>query len=144
METAADCELCRENGGHLLWSDGLCRVVRIAQDGYPGYCRVIWHAHKREMTDLAASERRHLMSVVFAIEEALRATLQPDKINLASLGNQTPHLHWHVTPRWRDDPHFPNPIWGERQRTNVAVRRDVPDRTLLDRYIEALAEEQGG
>ncbi|HXD50505.1 MAG TPA: HIT domain-containing protein, partial [Burkholderiales bacterium] len=38
------------------------------------------------------------------------------KINLAAFGNMTPHLHWHVIPRNADDAHFPNPIWGERQR----------------------------
>jgi diadenosine tetraphosphate (Ap4A) HIT family hydrolase len=42
--------------------------------------------------------------------------LQPDKINLASLGNVVPHLHWHVIPRFADDPHFPNPVWGQRLR----------------------------
>jgi diadenosine tetraphosphate (Ap4A) HIT family hydrolase len=28
-----------------------------------------------------------------------------------------PHLHWHVIPRFADDPHFPNPVWGERKRS---------------------------
>jgi diadenosine tetraphosphate (Ap4A) HIT family hydrolase len=68
------------------------------------------------MTDLPLAERRHLMNVVFAVESAVRQMLQPDKINLASLGNLTPHLHWHVIPRWRGDRHYPNPIWGEMQR----------------------------
>jgi len=43
-------------------------------------------------------------------------TMQPDKMNLASLGNMTPHVHWHVVPRFRDDRHFPNPIWAVPQR----------------------------
>lgn len=49
-------------------------------------------------------------------EQALSAIVQPDKINLASLGNAVPHIHWHVIPRFRDDPRFPNPVWGERLR----------------------------
>jgi diadenosine tetraphosphate (Ap4A) HIT family hydrolase len=56
------------------------------------------------------------MLVVFTVEAALRELLRPEKINLASLGNVTPHLHWHVIARFRDDPHFPNPIWGARIR----------------------------
>ena len=52
------------------------------------------------------------MRVVFELEAGLRELLQPDKINLASLGNAVPHLHWHVIPRFRGDPHFPSPIWG--------------------------------
>ena len=61
-------------------------------------------------------ERDQLMAVVFAVEAAVRETMQPDKMNLASLGNMTPHVHWHVVPRFRDDRHFPNPIWAAPQR----------------------------
>ena len=110
------CELCENVGGTPLWQDALCRVVLVEDRDYPGFCRVIWMNHVKEMTDLPVVERRHLMDVVFVVESAVRQMLQPDKINLASLGNLTPHLHWHVIPRWRGDRHFPSPIWGEMQR----------------------------
>lgn len=67
------------------------------------------------------------MHVVFAVESALRDLLHPDKINLASLGNATPHLHWHVIPRFRGDPHFPDPIWGAPLREPGARRVDVAE-----------------
>lgn len=110
------CELCENLGGVLLWQDALCRVVLVDDRNYPGFCRVIWTKHVKEMTDLPVVERRHLMDVVLAVESAVRQMLQPDKINLASLGNLVPHLHWHVIPRWCGDRNFPNPIWGEMQR----------------------------
>ena len=113
------CELCETTGGELLWRDDRCRVVLVDDPDYPGFCRVIWAGHIKEMTDLTAAERRHLMEVVFAVEDAVRATLAPDKINLASLGNVVPHLHWHVIPRYRSDRHFPNPIWGAAKREAV-------------------------
>ena len=118
------CELCETSGGELLWQDDHCRVVRVADPAYPGFCRVIWQAHIKEMTDLAAADRQHLMNVVFAVESAVRQVLSPEKINLASLGNLTPHLHWHVIPRHRDDRHFPNPIWGESQRDTAPTPPD--------------------
>jgi diadenosine tetraphosphate (Ap4A) HIT family hydrolase len=83
---------------------------------------VIWNAHVREMTDLDPIDREHLMRVTFAVEAALRARLLPLKMNLASLGNQTPHLHWHVIPRFADDSHFPQPVWGEPQRASAHAR----------------------
>ncbi len=46
----------------------------------------------------------------------MRELLEPEKINLASFGNMVPHLHWHVIPRFADDPHFPNSVFGARQR----------------------------
>jgi diadenosine tetraphosphate (Ap4A) HIT family hydrolase len=110
------CELCQHTGGELLWQDQRCRVVLIDHPDYPGFSRVIWNNHVREMTDLSNDDRMHLMSIIFTVEETLRETLKPDKINLASLGNMTPHLHWHVIPRFADDKHFPGPIWGQVMR----------------------------
>ena len=123
------CELCERDGGALLWRDEFCRVVRAAVEGYPGYCRVILNRHVREMTDLAPAERERLMRVVFASETALRRLLRPDKLNLASLGNQAPHLHWHVVARFSVDAHFPDPIWAAPRRSGEPPP-PVDDRAL--------------
>ena len=138
MMTAEDCELCAGPGGDLLWEDGICRVVRVADatgEAFPGYCRVILNRHVAEMSGLAASDARHVMNVVFATERAVRQVVQPDKINLASLGNVVPHLHWHVIPRWKDDSHFPSPIWAAAQRS--AALRPIPAKASLLRALTA-------
>ena len=119
MSPVADCVFCSAPCGEVLWRDDRLRVVRAAEPDHPGLLRVVWHAHVREMTDLAQADRLYLMDAVFAAEQALREVLGPLKINLASFGNLVPHLHWHVIPRHDDDPHFPNAIWGERQRDGV-------------------------
>ena len=116
------CEFCSTPGGAVLWQNELCRVVRVDEPDYPGFCRVILKRHATEMTDLDPAERDGLMAVVYAVEEAIRATLQADKMNLASLGNMTPHVHWHVIPRFRDDRHFPGPIWAPPKREAVVPR----------------------
>jgi diadenosine tetraphosphate (Ap4A) HIT family hydrolase len=116
------CELCDGVGGELIWQDAKCRVVRVDDPEYPAFCRVIWGEHAKEMTDLTSEDRVHLMQKVFAVESALRELLHPDKVNLASLGNMTPHLHWHVIPRFRDDRNFPQPIWGQVAARPHAVR----------------------
>lgn len=110
------CEFCGSPGGAVLWQNDLCRVVRVDEPDYPGFCRVILQRHATEMTDLTPAEREGLMAVVFAVESTVRETMQPDKMNIASLGNMTPHVHWHVVPRFRDDRHFPTPIWAAPQR----------------------------
>jgi diadenosine tetraphosphate (Ap4A) HIT family hydrolase len=134
------CELCAAPGGRLIHDDGRLRAVVVDDPEYPGFVRVIWNAHVREVTDLGAADRAHLMRAVFAIEGVQREVLRPDKMNLASLGNVTPHLHWHLIPRHVDDAHFPGPIWSARQRTTAdetlaARRRNLP---LL---VEAIARE---
>ncbi|HKA43975.1 MAG TPA: HIT family protein [Burkholderiales bacterium] len=120
------CELCEQTGGEVLWRDARCRVVYVDEPGYVGYCRVIWNAHISEMTELAETDRRHCMRIVLAVEATLRELLAPDKINLASLGNVTPHLHWHVVPRFRDDPHFPNAVWGPPLRAARGTGAERP------------------
>jgi diadenosine tetraphosphate (Ap4A) HIT family hydrolase len=119
------CELCTTPGGTLLWEDPRCRVIRVEEPEYPQFCRVIWKAHVREMTDLASADRLHCMNVVFAVERAMRDALSPVKINLASLGNMVAHVHWHVIPRFADDPHFPQPIWGTQQRADRVAPADA-------------------
>jgi diadenosine tetraphosphate (Ap4A) HIT family hydrolase len=109
----------------VLWQNDLCRVVRVDEPDYPGFCRVILERHARELSDLGEGERSALMAVVFAVEEAVRETMQPDKMNVASLGNMTPHVHWHIVPRYRDDRHFPNPIWAAPQRERAVVEERV-------------------
>ena len=134
------CPLCRDTGGELIWRDGFCRVVVANEPDYPGFCRVIVDAHVKEMTDLALPQRERLMRIVLAAEEAVREIMLPDKINLASLGNVTPHLHWHVIPRYRDDPRFPDPVWGPAGRPAKVVRpdwREALRRALLPRLDTA-------
>ena len=129
------CELCTAEGGTVLWRDDLCRVVRPAVEGYPGFLRVIVNRHVKEMTDLA--ERERLMRVVFACEAALRQLYNPDKVNLASLGNVVPHVHWHVIARFADDAQFPDAIWAAARRP-AKPRAAVPDEALARAIMAAL------
>jgi diadenosine tetraphosphate (Ap4A) HIT family hydrolase len=126
------CELCDSDGGAVLWRDDFCRVVRPAVEGYPGFLRAIVNRHVKEMTDL--EERARLMRVVFACETALRKLYKPDKVNLASLGNVVPHVHWHVIARFADDAHFPDAIWAPARRTakpRPAVTDDLLTRAIM-------------
>jgi diadenosine tetraphosphate (Ap4A) HIT family hydrolase len=118
------CELCATDGGTVLWRDATMRVVHVPDPDHPAFCRVILNRHVAEMTDLPPADRERVMGCVWAVERALRTLVAPAKINLASLGNMTPHLHWHVIARFADDPHFPNPVWGPRVRVGAA--RSLP------------------
>jgi len=119
------CVLCDESGGEVIWSNTLARVVDVKDEDHPAFCRVIVQRHVREMTDLVDSERAELMRIVFAAEAAQRRLLDPEKINLACFGNMVAHVHWHVIPRFRLDPHYPNPVWGSR---TAGMPKALPDR----------------
>lgn len=131
------CALCQPCPHPILWQDDFCRVVLLIDAAYPAYCRVELLAHIKEMTDLIPEQRARIMKTVFAVELALREMFNPDKINLASLGNKTPHIHWHVIPRYENDRHFPNSHWGEAMRDGTATALDPNTTEQLAQKINA-------
>ncbi|MBF0219278.1 MAG: HIT family protein [Gammaproteobacteria bacterium] len=113
MNKGADCPLCyAPDPALLIWQNAFCYVVAVDDPDYPGYCRLIVKNHIAEMSELPLAEATYLLRLLLAIEQAQRQILQPDKINLASLGNKVPHLHWHLIPRFIDDRHFPEAVWA--------------------------------
>ena len=123
-------------------------MIEAQEPLYPGFLRVIWDAHVAEWSDLNASDRALLMSVVTGLEQFVREQFQPDKVNLASLGNVVPHLHWHIIPRFKDDAHFPAPVWAQAAEGKGLAPRQQTIKTTesewlvkLEAYIQALTAE---
>jgi diadenosine tetraphosphate (Ap4A) HIT family hydrolase len=137
--TPSHCELCNLAAPAVYRGDKLS-VIMVDDPDYPGFCRVIWNEHVKEVSDLAPAERLLLNEAVYRVELAQRQVLAPDKVNLASLGNVVPHLHWHVIPRFADDAHFPSPVWAAPRRqtgdTVLAARR-----ALLPQLAAAIARQ---
>jgi len=136
---AAGCVLCDEAGGQIIWSDALARVVNVEDEDHPAFCRVVLQRHEREMTDLDETECAAMMRIVFAVERAQRTLLNPDKINIACFGNMVAHVHWHVIPRFRLDPHYPNPVWGSR----TAGKPQLLPEGYWERFRAELAAQLG-
>lgn len=115
------CELCavdRSTAWQTVVATDRLAVVRVLDaPAFPAFYRVVWRDHVAEWTDLDSADRLLCLDTVAAVESALRDGLTPRKINLASLGNMVPHLHWHVIARFDWDSHFPQPIWGTAQRS---------------------------
>ena len=137
--TTPACALCVEDGGEILFSTSQWRIVLVDNAQHPGFCRVIWNDHVSEMTDLVPEDRSELMRTVCQVEAIMRNTLQADKINLASLGNVVPHLHWHVIARYADDAQFPSPIWAEAMRVTAPEVLEAR-KAQLPRLREAMTQ----
>jgi diadenosine tetraphosphate (Ap4A) HIT family hydrolase len=141
----ADCPLCQQPGGTLLWQSTYLRVVEIEDADYLGYTRAFWNSHIPEMTDLSRHDRELMMEAVWRIEEAQREILRPDKVNVASLGNRVSHLHWHIIPRWRGDRHFPDAVWapariGPGQAPPEWMSHMASIQAVMPRYRDRLLE----
>ena len=111
------CPICTADNEDILLQTPNLRVIAVHNEtATPAFCRVIWNNHIAEMTDLSAAERAEIMEMVYKVEAAMRQVFRPAKINLASLGNVVPHLHWHVIARFENDANFPTPIWAAPAR----------------------------
>lgn len=125
-----DCPLCTRAGEIEIWRGAFWRLIDAQQPDYPGYMRLVLNRHVTEVSWLSKVEREHLFNLLPAIDEQVYDHLAPEKINIASLGNQVPHMHWHIIPRFKDDPHFPDSIWSP-------VRNTTPSSDLTKRADNA-------
>jgi diadenosine tetraphosphate (Ap4A) HIT family hydrolase len=137
----AGCELCDLSSvatPSTVVDNDKFTVILVDDANYPGFARVIWKEHVREVSDLSDADRLLLNDAVYRLELAVREVMQPLKVNVASLGNVVPHLHWHVIPRYADDAHFPAPVWAQAARaTDEAVL--AARRALVPQLAEAIA-----
>mgnify|MGYP000509974089 FL=1 len=129
------CELCDLKVPTVYRNDKLS-VIIVDDAAYPGFCRVIWNDHVKEMSDLSQDDRLAINEAVYLVELALVSVMKPLKVNLASLGNMVPHLHWHLIPRFEDDAQFPSPVWAPAVRTTdesvLAARRALLPQLAAD------------
>lgn len=78
---------------------------------YKGYCVLVSREHYKEMTDVPAGAQVELFQEMMKAHEVLEKIFRPKKMNMCSLGNVVPHVHWHFFPRYEDDVNFKNPPW---------------------------------
>lgn len=97
---------------------------------YRGYCVLLAKRHASEIHLMPRGEAHELLDEMLAVGKALTAAVHPLKLNYECLGNLEPHVHWHVFPRFADDPMHLAPIWvrPEPERT-IALSTD--DRNAL-------------
>lgn len=92
---------------------------------YRGYCLVVSRRHAVELSGLADAERRGYVEEMCLVARAIEEGFRPHKLNYELLGNQVPHLHWHLFPRSADDPERLRPVWFtlDRAEHDAAERR---------------------
>jgi diadenosine tetraphosphate (Ap4A) HIT family hydrolase len=121
-----DCVLCETDGGALIWRGARWRLIRADEPHVPAFWRWIANEHVAEISDLNEASYSECWRGLRLIERTIRDTLThhglpPLKMNVASLGNVVPHLHFHVIARFAQDAHFPAPIWAAPTRAGQAT-----------------------
>lgn len=136
------CELCAVPRGVLVHEAPAWRVIRVEDPDFPAFYRLIWRDHVTAFSALSPADRSASMAAIAAIDGLLRDALAPDRVNIASLGNFVPHLHWHVVARFEWDSRFPQPIWCAPERSvlpSATLRLPVALADLDRRLARVLA-----
>jgi diadenosine tetraphosphate (Ap4A) HIT family hydrolase len=104
---------------------------------YRGYCVLLAKRHVMELHAMPRGEAHELLDEILAVGRTLAEVLKPLKLNYECLGNQEPHVHWHIFPRYLNDPMRLTPVWL-RAETERKVSLEKSDR---DELIAAIRGE---
>lgn len=92
----------------------LCKVLLMNDENYPWLILVPMRENTREVHQLFKDEQYKLMDEISHVSAVLERFTEADKMNIGALGNMVHQLHVHVIARFKDDPAWPNPVWGAK------------------------------
>jgi diadenosine tetraphosphate (Ap4A) HIT family hydrolase len=129
-ENIAACIFCEvlAKPKDVVWEFSESIVFLGAWQYYEGYCTVISKHHVRELYELENHVRHTYVDEIATLGRALNQVFQPRKLNVEMLGNQVPHLHCHLFPRYERDPEHSKPAWVAIDRAD----RDQAERQRLE------------
>lgn len=93
---------------------------------YRGQCQLVFDPrHVARLDQLSRAEWSALAADLYQAQQAVMRAVRPDHLNVESLGNIVPHLHWHIIPRYKNDPMWGAPVW-------MMPLDSMPDTRLAD------------
>ncbi len=111
-ESCPLCELSGDASPMFVQQLSVSALYLNANQAYRGHCQLIFtKRHVRGIEELDETEYNSCMADLRVAAKAIETACKPDHLNYASLGNVVPHLHWHIIPRYVDDPRWGKGIW---------------------------------
>jgi diadenosine tetraphosphate (Ap4A) HIT family hydrolase len=98
---------------------------------YRGYCVILAKRHVTEPFLLPRGEAHELLDELLAVGKSIAAVTKPFKLNYECLGNLEPHVHWHVFPRYAEDPLRTAPVWVRPESERKAALQEADRRALI-------------
>ncbi len=137
-----NCPLCAAENERVIVANDSFRIIRVDDPEFPGYFRLIWQDHVKEVSDLNQEDWLIMWDALTRLEETIIDEMSPEKVNWAQFGTMVPHLHWHLIPRFCDDAAYPDSYWSPRRRkTNpkVLAEREQDAQRCEERIKKAFA-----
>lgn len=137
--TNSTCKACLGSWprqDHFIVDLGLSKVYLHDDQFFPGWTVVVFQRHATELFHLTPTERTRLIEEVNHVAKTLAELYHATKINYELLGNQLPHIHWHVIPRLENDPAPLEPVWRVPHDPVLLAGSVLPK--AIDRIAKAL------
>ena len=96
---------------HFLSECGLTKAYVFEDQFFPGWTVLVLKEHVSELFELSKDARGMLIEEVNHVAQTLAQVFDAKKVNYELLGNQVPHIHWHLIPRLKNDPDPMKPVW---------------------------------
>ena len=112
--TDPSCKACAgtwPRADHFIADLGLSQAYLHDDQFFRGWTVIVLQRHETELFHLTPEVRAQLMEEVNTVAKALAQVYDAKKINYELLGNQLPHIHWHIIPRLPSDPAPLEPVW---------------------------------
>ena len=118
--TTPFCKACAgewPRSDHFLADCGYTRAYLHEDQFFSGWTVLVLKRHATELFHVSTEERAGMIEEVARVAKVLAGEYRAIKINYELLGNQVPHIHWHLIPRLKDDPAPLDPVgtWPMRQ-----------------------------
>jgi len=147
MYTQNNCQICErialikkgKNPYFVIELDS-AYVVLGDHQFYKGYTLLLSKIHTHELHLLPLKFKKNLLLDVSIVGEALYKAFCPKKLNYELLGNEDEHVHWHLFPRYLDDPNPTMPIWVIDKNIRNS-KKSIPNLHQLTQYKERLLKE---
>jgi diadenosine tetraphosphate (Ap4A) HIT family hydrolase len=127
------CKACQgiwPRADHFIADLGLSKAYLHDDQFFPGWTVVVFQRHATELFHLAPTERIQLMEEVNLVAKTLSQVFDAKKINYELLGNQLPHIHWHIIPRLSSDPAPLEPVWRVQHEPILRSGSDLQSTVL--------------
>lgn len=123
-----------ESSSSFIVNLSLCQVRLSHNAAFPWLLLIPNKPSIVEIVDLSPDDRQTLMQEIAFVSEVMQHLFNPDKLNVATLGNVVPQLHIHMIARYKTDPVWPDPVW----KTIDVPYEERTKKQLIEKLLIAL------
>ncbi|TRZ51980.1 HIT family protein [bacterium] len=107
---------------------------------FKGYSLFLYKWHISQLHEMGAKDRKQFLEEMGLVGAAVFKAFKPKQLNYELLGNTDYHLHWHIFPRYKDDPRPKGTIWKINKNIRDAEKYR-PTKDKLESYKKRLLIE---